>query len=118
MPLDIYDTDTSEWHQLMNIERFRHACFLCDQYIYIHGGFDQELPNVPTDSILCLDLNKLLSGNPSLLKGLAFEIGKDILTHSPGNLQKRNSNQYSSHQEDRYSSTHHGNRRDSHKMEL
>ena len=56
----------------MNIERFRHACFLCDHNIYIHGGFDQDLPNVPTDSILRLDLNKLLSGNPSLLKGLAF----------------------------------------------
>lgn len=41
MPLDIYDTDTSDWYKLKNIDRFRHACFLVDHFIYIHGGFDQ-----------------------------------------------------------------------------
>lgn len=41
MNLDIYDTDTSDWHKLLKIDRFRHICFLVDKHIYIHGGFDQ-----------------------------------------------------------------------------
>ena len=41
MPLDIYDTDTSEWHKLAKIDRFRHVCYLVDSHIFIHGGFDQ-----------------------------------------------------------------------------
>ena len=41
MSLDIYDTDTSEWHKLPKIDRFRHISFLVDTVLYIHGGFDQ-----------------------------------------------------------------------------
>ncbi len=48
MPLDIYDTDSSDWYRLPNIERFRHACFLEDGNIYIYGGFDQISPSIPT----------------------------------------------------------------------
>jgi protein phosphatase len=48
LPLDIYDTDTSDWYRLHNIERFRHSCFMIDHFIYIHGGFDQQMPNIPT----------------------------------------------------------------------
>ena len=57
MYLDIYDTDTSEWHKLIKIDRFRHVSFLIEDQIYIHGGFDQDVPTVPTESILKLDLN-------------------------------------------------------------
>jgi protein phosphatase len=45
---DIYDTETSEWFRLSSIEKFRHACWISDNYLYIHGGFDQDSPNVPT----------------------------------------------------------------------
>lgn len=58
MPLDIYDTDSGDWYRLPTIERFRHAIFLIESNIYIHGGFEQIAPNVPTDSIVKLDLNK------------------------------------------------------------
>ena len=88
MPFDIYDTDTSEWHRMLKIDRFRHVSFLIDDKIYIHGGFDQDVPTVPTDSILKIDLSELFKGNHTLYKGLAFELGRDFLTHSPG---KRNS---------------------------
>ena len=57
---------------------------MIDHNIYIHGGFDQEMPNIPTQKILCLDLNKTFNAVPALFKGLAFEIGKDIIIHSPG----------------------------------
>ena len=83
LPLDIYDTDTSDWYKLNNIERFRHSCFMIDHNIFIHGGFDKLTPNIPTDKILCLDLNKTFNSVPALFKGLAYEIGKDIIIHSP-----------------------------------
>lgn len=57
---------------------------MIDHNIFIHGGFDQVLPNIPTDKTLCLDLNKLFNSVPALFKGLAYEIGKDIIIHTPG----------------------------------
>ncbi len=72
MPLDIYDTDSSDWYKLPNIDRFRHICFMIEQMVYIHGGFDQQAPNIPTDSVLKLDLNKIFNSQPALFKGLAF----------------------------------------------
>lgn len=54
---------------------------MIDHNIYIHGGFDQILPNIPTDKILCLDLNKIFNSVPALFKGLAYQIGKDIIIH-------------------------------------
>jgi hypothetical protein len=41
MSLDIYDTDSSDWYKLPSIDRFRHACFMVEHDIFIHGGFDQ-----------------------------------------------------------------------------
>lgn len=41
MALDIYDTDSSDWHKMINVDRFRHISFMIDQHVYIHGGFDQ-----------------------------------------------------------------------------
>lgn len=60
---------------------------MIDHNIFIHGGFDQEMPNIPTEKILCLDLNKVFNSVPALYKGLAYEIGKDIIIHNPGNNQ-------------------------------
>lgn len=34
----------------------------------MHGGFDTEQPNIPTDSILRLDLLKVLQTNQNLVK--------------------------------------------------
>lgn len=48
MPLDIYDTDSSDWYKLTSIDRFRHSCFMIEHEIFIHGGFDQSAPNIPT----------------------------------------------------------------------
>ena len=56
---------------------------MIDHNIFIHGGFDQEMPNIPTDKILCMDLNKIFNTVPALFKGLAYEIGKDIIIHNP-----------------------------------
>ena len=39
-----------------------------DSEVFIHGGFENETPNIPTDSIVRLDSNKLLGKTESLNK--------------------------------------------------
>lgn len=80
MPLDIYDTDSSDSYKLPNIDRFTHTCFMIEHDIFIYGGFDQEAPNIPTESTLKLDLNKAFNTFPALFKALAFGLGKDVFT--------------------------------------
>lgn len=58
---DVYDTETSDWYRFGQIQRFRHASWLVDNQLYIHGGFDQETPSVPTEQILKIDLEKTFS---------------------------------------------------------
>lgn len=64
----MYDTETSDWHKFNGVQRFRHSIWIMENYLYVHGGFDTEQPNIPTDSILRLDLLKLLQTNQNLVK--------------------------------------------------
>jgi hypothetical protein len=56
MPLDIYDIDSSDWYKLPNIDRFRHASFMIEHNVYIHGGLIGKPPtyqlNPLSDSII------------------------------------------------------------------
>lgn len=45
---------------------------MIDSSIYIHGGFDQEAPTIPTAQIIRLDLNRLFTGHSPLIMGLAM----------------------------------------------
>ena len=60
VPVEAYDTESSEWLKFPSIQRFRHASWTLDSEVYIHGGFENETPNIPTDSIVKLDSSKLL----------------------------------------------------------
>ncbi len=61
--LEVYDTETSEWTRFPTIQRFRHACWCVDTLLYMHGGFDNESPTVPTDAIMLLDALEVLKTN-------------------------------------------------------
>jgi hypothetical protein len=37
-------------------------------------------PNIPTDSMIQLDLNKIFQAYPNLFNGLAYESGDDYFT--------------------------------------
>jgi len=41
------------------------------------------MPNIPTGKILVIDLNQAFNNFPMLFKGLAYEMGRDIITHTP-----------------------------------
>jgi hypothetical protein len=95
MTLDVYDTETSDWYKLPKVDRFRHICFLIEDCIYIQGGFNQETPTIPTDSMIEIKLNKAFADYPNLYKGLAFELGRDVINHNTHNSNpRRNSSEY------------------------
>ena len=53
--MEIYETENSEWKKFNSIQRFRHTIWSTDyNTIYIHGGFENETPNIPTNSIMKL----------------------------------------------------------------
>jgi protein phosphatase len=60
VPVEAYDTESSEWLKFPSIQRFRHTSWALDSEIFIHGGFENETPNIPTDTIVKLDSTKLL----------------------------------------------------------
>ena len=62
--MEVYETETSEWKKFNSIQRFRNTIWASDfQYIYMHGGFENETPNIPTNSIIKLDLIAHVKGN-------------------------------------------------------
>lgn len=67
LTIDVYDTETSEWSKFNSIQRFRHSCWASEQFVFVYGGFELDSPNVPTDIITKININKLLSTNEILL---------------------------------------------------
>ena len=72
VPLEVYDTESSDWFKFLSIPRFRHCIWLYETGLFVHGGFDQETPNVPTDKMMQIDLEKLLKNHPNLIKSSGF----------------------------------------------
>lgn len=59
LSLEIFDSETSEWHAFDSVQRFRHGSWIQDKQLMIFGGFELSTPNVPTDSIYSLSLASL-----------------------------------------------------------
>lgn len=62
--MEVYETETSEWRKFTSLTRHRHSVWAVDTLIYMHGGFENETPNIPTNSIMKLDLNELFLKSP------------------------------------------------------
>jgi hypothetical protein len=62
--LEVYETESSEWKKFDSLQRFRHTVWSIDSNIFMHGGFDNETPNVPTNTIMKLDLMQLFAKTP------------------------------------------------------
>lgn len=103
LSFDIYNTETSEWSKLAPIEKFRHACWISENYLYIHGGFDQDSPNVPTERILRMDLAMAFQSDPALFKALSAGTGKDYYSNKVGKApQSANYNSGQKHNNQTY----------------
>lgn len=73
VPLEVYDTETSEWHAFNSVQRFRHASWSSNNNVYVHGGFEHETPNIPLQEICKIDTAKLFTNNENLLTKLHRE---------------------------------------------
>ena len=68
VPLEIYDTESSEWYKFNSLQRFRHACWSVDANVYVHGGFEHETPNIPINMIARIDTYKLFHKHEHLIQ--------------------------------------------------
>lgn len=67
--MEIYETENSEWKKFNSIQRFRHTIWTQDIHtIYMHGGFENETPNIPTNSIIKLDMVAHLKDSTLMVK--------------------------------------------------
>lgn len=71
LPIEIYDTESSEWQKIGCANRYRHSSVISESnQLLIYGGFEPDLPNKPLDSLLRFELAKLfqnLGGMPKQL---------------------------------------------------
>jgi len=84
--LEVYETESSEWKKFSTLQRFRHTVWALDHLIYMHGGFENETPNIPTNTIVKLDLSAIFKGNAVLLGKLEQVIGKKDTKLETGKL--------------------------------
>ena len=73
--LEVYETESSEWHKFDCLQRFRHTIWAIDATIFMHGGFEKETPNIPTNSIMKIDMLALFRNLPALKNKLEMCIG-------------------------------------------
>ena len=73
--LEVYETESSEWRKFNSLQRFRHTVWAIDSTIFMHGGFENEQPNIPTNTIMKLDLLELFAKVPILSQKLESTIG-------------------------------------------
>ena len=71
LPLEVFDTETSEWFSYNSIQRFRHGTWIHEKCLYIYGGFELSSPTLPTDSIFKLHLSQLFKNKPNLYSKVA-----------------------------------------------
>lgn len=45
------------------MQRFRHTTWCVDSFIFMHGGFENETPNIPTNTIVKIDLAQIFKTN-------------------------------------------------------
>ena len=83
VPIEIYDTESSEWHSFLNFKRFRHASFVVDNNLYIHGGLEDEKHNNPAKALNEINLLDAFSGNKDVIAKLKNFLNDKKKTQSP-----------------------------------
>ncbi len=70
IPIEVYDTETSEWFELAAFNKFRHSSWIFDNQLFTHGGFDYSSPQISKNDLVMIDVVKLFNINSSLSKKL------------------------------------------------
>ena len=70
LPIEVYDTENSEWSKFCSFRRFRHSSFIFENYLYIHGGLEDDKHNNPANILNEIDLFELFASNQNLTSKL------------------------------------------------
>ena len=78
LPIEVYDTENSEWATFCKFRRFRHDAFICDSNVYIHGGLEDDKHNNPAKALNEINLLEMfqLSNNNNLVGKLKAYLTK------------------------------------------
>ena len=76
LPIEVYDTENSEWSKFCSFRRFRHSSFIFENYLYIHGGLEDDKHNNPANVLNEIDLFELFSNNQNLISKLKVYFSK------------------------------------------
>jgi protein phosphatase len=87
LPIEVYDTETSEWHSYFTFKRFRHAVFIIDSFLYIHGGLEDEKHNNPAKVLQEVNLADVFEKDTVILPKLKTYLAEKKKTQSPVNDQ-------------------------------
>jgi len=94
VPLEVYDTESSEWTSFNSLQRFRHVCWAVGFTMYIHGGFEQDTPNVPINMISTIDAEKMFVGFEILYDKMKNSEKKDKKGADGGKGSSKSKTQY------------------------
>ena len=56
LPIEIYDTETSEWHSFQTFRRFRNSAFIINASLFSQGGLEDEKNNSSTNTMVEINL--------------------------------------------------------------
>jgi protein phosphatase len=87
LPIEVYDTETSEWHTFLNYKRFRHASFIVETTLYIHGGLEDEKHNNPAKVLNELNLFDVFQQDTTMTSKLKAYVIEKKKTASPNSKE-------------------------------
>jgi len=87
--MEVYDTGSSEWYRMPAVQKFRHASWFVDNYLYIYGGFENDSPNIPTGAVTRLNILRTFETHEVLYNQTQTFLAPTRQTHSAGTSPTR-----------------------------
>ena len=66
IPIEIYDTESSQWENVAFFNKFRHTSWIIEDSVFTHGGFQLTDTLFAQNDIIKIDLVKLFNSNEKL----------------------------------------------------
>ena len=85
LPIEVYDTENSEWSSFNTFKRFRHSSFIFENYLYIHGGLEDDKHNNPAKELNEINLLELFQSNEGVYNKI-----KSFLSKKSGDINSTN----------------------------
>ena len=96
LPIEVYDTENSEWSKFCSFRRFRHSSFIFENYLYIHGGLEDDKHNNPANILNEIDLFQLFASNQNLMSKLKIYFDKKNEQNQKNSINVEEKTNYSS----------------------